>query len=298
MSSAKGKTALPIERGCAWAAAFLLAVFLFVTLLGSMGLQMLTSAGLHLSVAADEGMLDRQLEQIYANIDLMAREYGFSADEVKAEVSREELKEMNRKAAEWWTHLLTEGEEGTTPRWHSGTIDDIIYAAAERKELREEPQTVVTDLTEMMENTVFPMRETTLAFGTKLAKDEADIKGIIRSVRKLPLLGLMISLACAGMIALLTGREFFRSLKYYGTAMAAAGLSLIAACILFIAARPGAIIAEASEGLAREFGTMAGKIGAGAGIAAAVLMAAGYCCLFLYRRKAGNENRKPAEMPE
>ncbi len=295
MNTAKKKKTTAAERGCAWAAAFLLTVFLFITLLSSIGLQMLTSAELHLSVAADEGMLDKQLEQIYAGIDQMAQEYGFSAEKVKSAITREELREINRQSAEWWTHLLTEGEGGTIPRWKSRTVEDIIYTAAEKKELREEPLTVLADLADLTENTVFPMRETTLAFGTKLARDKADIRGIIRSVRKLPLLGLIVSLVFAGLIALLTGREIFLALKYYGTAAAATGLSIATVCILAAAARPGEIIAEASAGLAGEFGTMAAKIGTGAALAAAILLAAGYLCLILYRRKAGKENNSTSE---
>ena len=43
------------ERVCAWIAAFMLAVFLSVTILGTAAVQMITSAGLHLNVAADAG---------------------------------------------------------------------------------------------------------------------------------------------------------------------------------------------------------------------------------------------------
>ena len=49
--------------------------------------------------------------------------------------SLQELKEMNRKSAEWWTGLLTEGEGGVFPRWNIGAIQDIIYTAAEEKTL-------------------------------------------------------------------------------------------------------------------------------------------------------------------
>ena len=280
------KKALPAERGCAWIVTFLMIVFLTAAILGSAVLQMMTSAGLHLSVAADDGMLDEQFRTICENIDLMAEEYGFSAEAVKATVSREELKEMNRKAAEWWTRLLTEGEDSTLPRWHNSAIEDIIYAEAEEKELGETPRNIVTDLTEMIENTVFPVRETLIGFGTKIAKDKADIRGIVQSVRKLPLLCLAICLACAGLIALLLGREPFRCFKHYGTAAAAAGLIVLAGCAAFLASRPTAMIEEASRGLAGEFGTMAGKTGTGTGLAAALLLAAGYACLILYRRKA------------
>ena len=286
----KIKTARPAERGCAWVVTFLLIVFLSAAILGSAVLQMMTSAGLHLSVAEDNGMLDEQYRTICENIDLMAEEYGFSAEAVKATVDREELKEMNRKSAEWWTRLLTEGEYSTLPRWHNSAIEDIIYAEAEEKELGETPRNIVTDLTEMIENTVFPVRETLIGFGTKIAKDKADIRGIVQSIRKLPLLCLVICLACAGLIALLLGREPFRCLKYYGTAAAAAGLIVLAGGAVFLASGPTAMIEEASRGLAGEFGTMAGKTGLGTGLAAVLLLAAGYACLILYRRKAWKNN--------
>ena len=183
MIKQKNGGARPAERGCAWIVTILLTLLLAAAILGSAVLQMMTSAGLHLSVAADDSMLDKQFRSICENIDMMAGEYGFSADAVKATISREELKEMNRKSAEWWTRLLTEGEDTTLPRWHNSSIEDAIYAEAEGKELGETPRNIVTDLTEMIENTVFPVRETLIGFGTKIAKDKADIRGIVQTVR-------------------------------------------------------------------------------------------------------------------
>lgn len=297
MNTGKQREARPAERGLAWIVTFLLTVILTVTLLGFSALQMITSARMHLSVAADDSMLDRQLQAIYNDIDLMAAEYGFSSDEVKAAVSREELEEYNRKAAEWWTRLLTEGEGGAVPQWYSGSLEDLIYAEAEEKELGEKPQTIITDLTEMIENTVLPVRETTLAFGSKLAKEKADIRGIIRSVQKLPTLGILLSLACAGLIALLLGRDLFSSLKYYGTAAAATGITVLAASIALVLSHPEQMIAEASTGLAREFGTLMSRIETGAFLAAVILLAGGYLCLFLYRRRA-KRNSSDAGMTE
>lgn len=277
-------------RGAAWVLTVLLAVFLTAALLGSAALQMLTSAGLHLNVASDGGMLDGQMRDIYAEIDVMAEEYGFSAEAVKASVTRDELAEFNRKSAEWWTRLLTTGESGSVPRWNSGAIEDIIYGSAGEMNYTEESATIVSGLTEMIDNTVFPVRNTVVAFGTNLVNGQADIPGIIRSVRMLPLLGLVLSLLFAGLIALLAGREPVRLLKYYGTAAAAAGLTALAALAAFLLARPSDFVAEASAGLAGEISTLAGKIGLGTGIAGCVLLAGGYLCLFLYRRKAAGHD--------
>lgn len=294
MSTEKRKGARLPERGAAWFAAFLLAVLIIITLTGAVFLRAVTSAELHLSVAADPGMLDRQLQAIYSDIDLMAEEYGFPAGQVKEAVSREELEDFNRKAAAWWTQLLTEGTSGTIPRWNSGRIESVIRTAAEDGILLEEPQTVVADLISAIGGTVFPVRETVTGFGTGLVNDKIDLRGIVRSSRKLPALGLVLILGCAGLTALLLGRDPFSLLKYYGTAAAAAGTAVLAGCIAFALFRPGRMIAEASAGLADQFATLAGKTGPAVLLAGAGLLAAGYLCLFLYYRKAGR-NGKAAE---
>ena len=294
MSGIKAGGTTKAERVCAWIAVFLLTAFLGVTVLGTAGVQMITSAGLHLNVAADDGMIDRQYSEICGNIDLMAAEYGFSAENVKATVTRDELREMNRKSAEFWTLLLTEGEGGTIPRWNIGAIQDIIYTAAEEKTLTEDPQTVISDLRETIESTVFPLRETTVTFGSKMAKDMADIRGIIRSVRQMPLLGAAVSLACAGLIALLLAKDISLSLKFYGTALAGSGIVILAGCAGFLAARSGGMLREASAGLAEEFGALFGRLALGTGIAGGLLVIAGYLLLFLFSRKRKPETAETA----
>ena len=80
--------------------------------------------------------------------------------------------------------------------------------------------------------------------------------------------------------------------------MAAAGLSILAGCIFFLAVRPETIIADASEGLAGEFSTLAGKIGLGAGLTAIILLTIGYFCLIIYQRKAGKCCENDMEIKE
>ena len=66
--------ARPAERGCAWIVTILMTLLLAAAILGSAVLQMMASAGLHLSVAADDSMLDKQFRSICENIDMMADE--------------------------------------------------------------------------------------------------------------------------------------------------------------------------------------------------------------------------------
>ena len=99
-----------------------------------------------------------------------------------------------------------------------------------------------------------------------------------------PVSGLLALIA--GLIALLLGREIFRSLKHFGSAAAGTGLVLLAVCAAVWIMRPGEMIAQASERLAGTFSFLMGRIGLSTGIMIVLLLAIGYSCLILYRKKA------------
>ena len=280
-----GRAFLP-ERGAAWILTFLLTVMLSVTLLSVIAVQGLSSAGFHVQVATDDGLMDSQIRHIEEKVDQMAEEYGFSAEEVKTSISRKELKEKNSEAAAWWTRLLTEGEMGAFPRWDASSIEDAVYSTIDAEKSPEEPRAVVADIVTVIERTVFPMRESLLTAGMKYAETAVDLAGSIRSLRKVPMFALVLSLLIAGLIALLLGREFVRSLKHFGTAAAGTGMVLMAVCAAVLLMRPSQMIAQASERLAGTFGLMMGRIGLITGVLIVLLLAIGYFCLVLYRKKA------------
>lgn len=288
MSRTKDMKAFWHERGIAWIAAFLLTAFLTITILSTLAVQAMTSAGLHLGVATDSSVLDAQMSRIYGRIDILAEEYGFSADEVKKVITREEIERTNRDVAAWWTHLLTEGDTGTLPRWYSANLEKAVSATLDTGRTTEDPRTIAADLTEIVERTVFPLRETLVTTGMDLVNNRVDVPGTIRTVQKLPLLGLALSLAAAGLIALTMGREIRRSLKYFGTAAAGCGVSIIAAAIVVLYMQPRTMVAQASQGLAGEIGSLLWKVGLEAGIAVLVLLAGGFFCLVLYNRRRQN----------
>ena len=284
MSAKKAGRAFLPERGLAWIAAFLLTALLTVFLLSAFAVQAMTSARLHLQSATSSGVVNGQVDSIREYIDLLAKEYDFSAEEVKATVSRDELEAYNRSAAEWLTRLLTEGQSEAVPRWYSADLENAVYSAMSGQKA-EDANTVVTELSRKIDRMVFPLRETVLATGLNIANSKADLPGIIRTVRKLPLLGLGLSFLAAGMIALLMGREITRSMKYYGTALAGTGFTVIAAWIVILFLRLNTEAAEASAVLGQEIGSMAGILALESGIVTLFLLAGGYLCLHLYRKK-------------
>ena len=289
MSGTKEKKAFVHERGAAWIVTLLLSAFISVTVLGTLLVQVLTSAGLHIGTAQDDGLLNRQMEHIYESIDKYAEEYGFSAESVKTVITREEIRELNRRSAEWWTGLLTEGKADAVPRWYSEEMTEAVSSTMVTENRKEDPQIIASDLTEIVERTVFPLRGTLMSKGMDLVNNQADVPGVIRALRKLPLFGLALCVLTAGVLVLLLGREIVRSLKHFGTALAGAGFILIFVIVILLSVGLKGMLAEASEGLAGEFGTMTGKIGLEAAGIIVLLLATGYFCLFMYRRKAGRD---------
>ena len=295
MNSSKNRRIHPHERGFAWAAAFLMTLFLAFCLLFTLLVQALTSAGLHAGTATDESILNKQERSIFEYIDLLSEEYGFSPDSVKAAIHREDLKQFNLNAAAWWTRVMTEGDSGTVPRWYSAELEEAVLTAMAGVESRDDPRTIAAELSEKIDRTVFPLRETLLTTGLDFVNDRVDVPGVIRSVRKLPLLFLMLTLLAAGLIALMTGREIFRSLKYYGTALAGAGIVMITAGITILVMQPKAMLAQASDALAGEFGMLIRTLLLEGGGATILLLLLGFFCLFVYRHGGIRKNKGETE---
>lgn len=293
MSGDGNKKAFPIERGLAWAATVLLTLFITAAILCTLAVQLLTSAGLHRAIATGDGVVNSETRYIHERIDEMAAEYGFSAERMKEVIGKEEIRQINKEAASWWTALLTEGKAGQVPRWYSSQVEEILYETMPENNRREDPQTIASDLMDMVERTVFPLRETLVSTGMDYVEKKADIVSMVRAMRGLPLILLLCCLAAAGAVALLMGREIFRSLKYYGSALAGAGFAIVTTIVIILLLRPAAYIAEASRPLMMEIETIAGRIFMAAGATVAVLLAAGYICLAKYRGRKAKKTPVP-----
>jgi hypothetical protein len=279
------KKAFPLERGLAWIVTVLLTLFITAAILCTLSVQLLTSESLHTAIATGDAVVNSEIRYIHEKIDEMAAEYGFSAERMKEVVGKEEIRRINRETASWWTALLTEGKTEEAPRWYSSQVEEILYETMPEENRKEDPQTIASDLMDMVERTVFPLRETLISTGMSYVQEKADIVSLVRTMRGLPLISLMCCLAAAGAVALLMGREIFRSLKYYGSALAGAGFAIISTIVIILLLRPAEFIAEASRPLMIELETVAGRIFMAAGAIVAILLAAGYICLVKYRNR-------------
>lgn len=298
MRGKEAKRVRPAESGMAWAAAFLMTVFLSLCLLSALAVQGLTSAGLHAGTAANDAILDGQMRSIHQYIDLLSEEYGFSSEGVKETIRREDLKQFNLEAASWWTRVLTEGESDSVPRWYSSKTDAAVAAAMAETERKEDPRTIAAAVSDKIDRTVFPLRETLLTTGLEFVNGKADIPGIVRSVRKLPTLLLALTVLTAGIIALMCGRDGRKSLKYFGTALAATGLVLVLCGGMLLFMGLTNMVGEASAGLAEEFRMVMRTLLLEGGGAALVTLAGGYGCLYLYRNGRKKRTKEATERAE
>ena len=293
MSKAKQGTAFPAEKAAAWLFTFLLSAFLTMSILCALAVQMMTSTGLHLTIATGDDVVNEQIRYIHGKIDEMAEEYGFEAATVKKSVSADEIRSFNKDVATWWSLLLTQGKMKDTPSWYSSEIEESLYNATRMKNLDEDTQALSEDLTALVQNTLFPLRESLMSKGNSIIQENVDVPSLIRAVRRLPMLAITVCLFTAGVVALLLGREIRQCLKQYGTAVAGAGMAVAVFILIILYLQPADMIAEASVPFANVFRAVTARFSTAGGIAAAVAAAAGYLCLFLYNRGKKKDNDNP-----
>ena len=282
-----------ISRGIAWVLTLLLTVLLTFTLMGTVLMQALTSETLHQQAATDEKIIYGQLQRIYTEIDALAEEYGFSAETVKQQIDREDLLQINRENAQWWTRLLTAGTRESAPSWDSeGILEAVLDTIQSGSEEKSMEATVM--IAKAVQAAIHPVRETVLSYGFGYLNRRINLPEVMRFASKAPLLGLTVCLLIAGLVALLSGKKLRDSLLFYGTAAAGAALSVLAAGILIRILNPAEMLQEAAEGFAGEYGNMMRSIGIEAAVLVLGLLAGGMICLWLYRRNPENHKKTGA----
>ncbi|MBR6165471.1 MAG: hypothetical protein IKQ45_06045 [Clostridia bacterium] len=276
---------------CAWTAVLVLVPLLAITVLSFPCMRALTSAGLDRQTATDSRIPDEQISRIMDRLDLLAEDYGYSPERIRSLIRREDLQELNRELSAWWTGIVTGGTVGEVPKWQGDGLEEALL----EEDLTADPAETAEMIRNTVQDVVLPVRETLLITGIGYISRRVDLPNVIRFAEKAPLFSLALSMLAAGMIALLLGNHIRSSLKYYGTAAAGAGITVITAAVLARLMDLRGTIRQAAEGLADEFARMMSSFWLEACLAAAVLLAGGMLSLFLYRRgsmkAAGAESR-------
>ena len=274
-------------RFCAMAAAVLLTASLTVTLLCAITLHGLTSEDLHIRAAADDESVSEQMDQISAFIGELADDYGFGAEEVTAAFSAEELKELNREVAAWWTRMINEGVLDPMPEWSSENVRAAVMESVDetrvpadmsREDITEE---IVEVIRKRVREITMPVRRALLQKGFQFLRKRVDPADAVRFLSQGTAAAAAGSLVLAGLIALLTGKRIRASLRYFGAALAGAGIASIFGGLVVRSAGVQSMIGEVSKGLSVQASYILRTVTTEGIIAAAVLLAGGILCLIL-----------------
>ena len=294
MRSKEIRPALP-ARIAAWGIAFLLTVTLTITALGGLAAvnRVFTGEELHVRTATGEDVIREQMDKVSGEIRELAEDYSFSAEAVISVLSREDFEELNRETAKWWTRIMTDGIMDEIPAWTADArVTEAIAASLEPEktpgeEWDETVKGIAIAIEKAVNRTVMPFRKALVTLAVRYTSRKADLPGMIRFAAQIPLAGIALSFLLAGVIALLLGKQIRWSLKYYGAALAGAGLSSLTGLILIRNADLGGMIRAASEGVYHQAQSMMRVVAAETWTAAAVLFIAGMICLVCYIREPG-----------
>lgn len=299
MRNTEPRPAVP-ARIAAWGITFLLTVMLTITALGGPAAvhRVLTSEELHIRTATEDSVIQEQMDRIAGSIRDIAEEYGFSADDVTGMISREEIADVNNRAASWWTNIVSEGVMDEIPAWTvSEEINNIILNAMDTADIPEEEQEetakgAANEIEKAVNRTVMPFRKALITLAFRYVSKKTDLPGIIRFVSRVPQCAAAASLLLAGVIAFLLGKRIRFSLKYYGAAFAGAGLSALTGILIIRGFDISGMIRASSERLDHQVQSMMRAVVTETWICAAALFVLGMGCLLWYNHLAARADHR------
>lgn len=278
-------------RIAAWVTALAMTFAITLTLIGWTCVNILISEDLHVQTATNEYIVSGQMDRVSNTIRELSEKYGFSADNVISALNREEFISADREMAKWWSHITTEGVMSTeVPAWSANSLLPVIEESLvpemmpEDQSSTEVAQEIGLALEKEAKRTMMPVRRTLITLGFRYLDKRIDIPGAVRLINKAPEAGAVICILLAGMIALLTGKNIRTSLKYYGGALAGAGISAAFALILIRHFGIMDMVRGSSKGLSDQISIMMRLAGTKYIMGIAILLAAGIICLLIYIR--------------
>ena len=294
-----------LSHCCALLAAVLLTTTLTMTLLGAAVLHGLTSQELHIKAATAEKSLDAQMRHISEYIGELAEDYSFSAQEATNAVSTDELRELNRKMAIWWTRIVNDGVLDEMPEWAPGKMSIAVTRSLDEDRVPEDMtrDDVTAEVTRLIQERIgkitMPVRSALIRRGFQFLRRRVDPADAARFLKQGTIVSGIASLALAGMILLLTGKRARVSLRYFGAAMAGAGIACLFSGLLIRSAGIQTMIRDVSEVLAVQTAYILNTVTTQLIIGISILLAGGVFCLILDIRgtdaRRGENNGKKTD---
>ena len=236
----------------AYLCALLMTGALFLCLLSLLGLQMLTSPGLHERAALSGDAMDLQMTRIREKVTALGEEYGFDPEPVLALIPREDVEELNRQVIRRWTGALASGRTEEAPGFEAVGVEELLASGEawiERPEdtvLRNRAREVTREVNSAVWKSAVLYRELLTETGFEMAGRRVNLPQTAELLRRAPVILALVFLLAAGLTALMMSRRIRTAGKYIGGAMSAVGLLLVLALALGTAMGIQRMIGEAS----------------------------------------------------
>ena len=277
-----------MKKVVAWVLAFLLAIALALFCLTFVFRQAVLPGTVGKGAKANSQVVSAEQELIRERVTELAGLYGFTPGPVIDAVSGEALDELNAKAALWWNTVLTEGKAGTRPKLDIGMLREVLLSdplVAKNEDPEALVETAVDAVNESVVRVVLPIRQEIVSYGMRKVGQKIDLIDMMDFLIRVPWTALALSLLLAGLIALLESRRLSGCLKYIGSAMGAAALTVLAVAVLAALAGIRPMLLQASRSLVIQYDGVRTGMVVRTAVLTAALAAGCVLCLILYRRR-------------
>ena len=242
--------------------AVLLTAALWAAQLGLVGIQIMTSRGLHERVALNGAQIDAQMTRIAEGLEPIAREYGFSPEPVFAAVSREQVIEMDRQVVEWWTGLLSTGELKEAPVFQADLqnvleADEGFLSGLNPLAVSSTIESVETRVAGMVRKTGVLFRDKLMSAAFQRAEGMVNLPRILELLKAAPAICGLAALLLAGIIALMMSRKIQTAGQYIGGALSACGLLMLLTLLLIRMLNLREMLSEASQAMLAQYAHLA-----------------------------------------
>ncbi len=246
--------------------ALILTACLSATLASLLGVQILTSRGLHERAALSTEVVDLQMRVIEEKITALAEKENFNPKDILSLVTREEAEALDRKMAAWWMDALENGKMAEKPEFdlkgarEKLLADEAFVSGLDEMMISITADRIVMEAQRAIQGTAVQYRDSLVEAGLKRVRDQISLPKIMELLKRVPLAGAMGCLLAAGLIALLMSRKLMTAGQYIGGAMGAAGLLCVLAWFLLRQLNLQGMISEASEALSLQTAHLRGTL--------------------------------------
>lgn len=210
--------------------ALLLTGAIWAAVLSLLGIQLLTSRGLHERAALAGDAVELQMTRIENGFRELADEFGFEPETLISLVSREKMENLDREVVRWWTESVATGRIGEKPTVplegaeEALKADSRLSASVEPLLLPTTAEKITARAGRIVWKSAVHVRDDLLTAGVQIAGRQINLPEAAELLGKVPLAALAAALLFAGLIALCMSRRLQTAGHFIGGAMAAAGL--------------------------------------------------------------------------